>query len=416
MNRKLAEALQNSKGQIYYGMHFYPGVAQYDMPEGSFRVFINEATIRKLNPSFAGRPVFVEHVEGVDEDVDTLRNEADGWVIESFFNQADGKTWCKFILVTERAFAAVRKGFRLSNAYLPQLMDKEATWNGVDYQKQVVGGEFEHLAIVNNPRYEESVIMTPDEFKSYNEKLKADLYRLANSNDNKKKGNQMSLKLFQRKKLENAIDIENTMVELPKSKKEMSISQLVNDHDAFLNMQGYANDDHHVKLHDESEMSVGELKKAYQAKCNELDEMHNAGKDDGGEPGGGEEDDIDPERAENDALDIDQNSEREEYGDPSMENEEDSGERDENGDESLDNVEDMAGSSTRELGAKNPVHKNKVKNAAKVAADKKIANAKRKAKNLRNAHLRNNEEQYEETRLDLMEDQIARGKARYGSN
>lgn len=401
-NSAAFDRLKNSKGKIFYGMHFYPGVAQYDMPEGSFRVFINEATIRKLNPSFAGRPVFVEHVEGVDEDVDQLRNEADGWVIESFFNEADGKTWCKFILVTDRAMRAVAKGFKLSNAYIPQLMDKEATWNGVEYQKQVVGGEFEHLAIVNNPRYEESVIMSPDEFKAYNEKLKTELYRLANSKD-KKGETKMALKLFKRQKLENAVDIENTMVELPKSKKELSIAQLVNDHDAFLNMNGYANGDHMVKLHDESEMSVNDLVKSYQAKCNELDEAMNAGDEDGGEPGGDVADDIDPERAENEEISM--------GGD---------GERDENGDESFDNVEDEDDGEVREAGAKNPPKKagmknNKVKNAAERAAAKKIADAKEKAKRLKNAHLRNADDGFESARVDLAEDQVARGQARYGS-
>ncbi len=410
--------LDNSKGQIFYGMHFYPGVAQYDTDEGSFRVFVNESTIRKLNPSFAGRPVFVEHVEGVDEDVDQLRNEADGWVVESFFNEADGKTWCKFILVTERAFAAVRKGFKLSNAYLPQLVDRQATWNGVEYQKQVVGGEFEHLAIVNNPRYEESVIMTPDEFKAYNAKLKTELIRLANSKS--KKENKMGLKLFQRKKLENSIDIENTMVELPKSKKELSIAQLVNDHDAILNMNGYANEDHMVKVNDKDEMSVKELRDAYAAKCNELDEMKNAGEKDSGEPGGGEEDDIDPDRTENEDLDIDQNGDvGDRGGDVSLGNEEDeetgadkdAGKRDDNGDTSLGNVEDLGG--RRDMGARTPTdqYKKKVKNASA----KEKAEAKARARRLRNAHF-NNRDDYDETaRIDLMEDQISRGQQRYGS-
>jgi hypothetical protein len=379
-------------------MHFYPGVAQYDSEEGSYRVFVNEATIRKLNPTFAGRPVFVEHVDGVDEDVNTLRNDADGWVVESFFNEADGKTWVKFILVSDRAFAAVRKGYCLSNAYIPQLTDTEATWNGVDYQKTVTGGEFEHLAIVQNPRYEESVIMTPDEFKAYNSKLKTELIRLANSKDTK--GNKV--KFFKREKLANSIDIENTMVELPKSKKEMTLQKLVNDHDAILNMNGYANGDHMVKINDKDEMSVGDLTKAYNAKCAELEKM-NAKGDEGGEPGTGE-DDINPEVAENEALE-----------DTSADVD-----RDDNGDVSLDNVDDEGAGEEKEGGDDNPDEdetkkRNTTKNAAKVAAAKKVADAKAKAARLKNAH-KNTRDDSDYRKIDLAEDQIARGKARYGSN
>lgn len=391
--------VQNSKGQIFYGMHFYPGVAQYDTDEGSFRVFVNEATIRKLNPTFAGRPVFVEHVDEVDNDVNQLRNEADGWVVESFFNEADGKTWVKFLICSDRGLAAIRRGYRLSNAYIPLLIDTEATWNGVDYQKTVTGGEFEHLAIVKNPRYEESVIMTPDEFKAYNSKLKTELIKLANSKT-KKGENTMALKLFKRAKLENTIDIESTVVELPKSKKEISIAQLVNDHDAILNMNGYANGDHMVKVNDKDEMSVNDLVKAYQAKCNDMDEMMNAEGEEGGEPGKGT-DGIDPEVTENDALDIDQEG--------------DVGDR--GGDESLDNVEDEDDGEVREGGDKNkdmPPGKKTQNKKMSNAASIKLANARERAKRLRTAHLKNQDDG-EMARVDLGQDQVERGKQRYGS-
>ena len=112
---------KNSQGKVYYGMHFYPGVAQYDNAEGSFRVFVNEDTIRKMNPSFAGRPVFVEHVDTVEENLNELRNDADGWVIESFFNQADGKTWVKFLMVSDRGITAIEQGCVFQMPHPPNL-------------------------------------------------------------------------------------------------------------------------------------------------------------------------------------------------------------------------------------------------------------------------------------------------------
>ena len=263
--------VENSQGKIFHGMHFYPGVAEYNPPkEKAYRVFVNENTIRQMSPTFAGKPIFVEHVDDVEENVDELRKEADGWVIESFFNEADGKHWAKFIIVSQKGEEAIRRGYRLSNAYFPKKLAGGGLWNGVSYQKEVTEAEYEHLAIVNNPRYEESVIMTPNEFKAYCETQKLELKRLANSKD-KGEPKMKALNFFKKTKVENSTDLENTVVTLPKSGKDMTIAQIVNDHDAILNMQGYANGDHMVKVGEE-EMSVNDLTGKYIEMCNAMKE------------------------------------------------------------------------------------------------------------------------------------------------
>lgn len=250
---------KNSKGTIFYGMHMYPGVAEYKEHGEDFRVFLNENTIRSMGPSFAGRPVFVMHVDDVSEDVDKLRGEADGWVIESFFNEADGKHWAKFIVCSEKGEKAIRKGYRLSNCYAPKSFGNGGEWNGVSYAKEIKGGEYEHLAIVPNPRYEESVIMTPSEFKAYNEKQKIELAKLTND-----KGDS-GMKFFKRAKVENSADFENVIVVLPKSNREVSITTLVNEADAAEELKGKpqaADDAHIVKVGDE-EMTVAELRNSF---------------------------------------------------------------------------------------------------------------------------------------------------------
>lgn len=220
---------QNSVGKIYYGMHFYPGLAQYSEPNKEpFKIFLNENTLRKMDASFAGRPIFVDHVNEVESNLDQLRKESDGWVVESFFNEADGKHWVKFIVVSDRGDRAIKNGFRLSNAYIPTLNNKSGQWNGIDYQNEVIAGEYEHLAIVDNPRYAESVIMTPDEFKMYNEKLKIELNKISNSKPKEKESMLSKLKFWNKKAVENSIDIENISVTLPKSGIEFSIYQIVN--------------------------------------------------------------------------------------------------------------------------------------------------------------------------------------------
>lgn len=255
---------------VFFGLHFAPGIAEYaEDGKEPLRIFINESTAKKLDPTFQGKPIYVQHVDEVK--LSTLERDIDGVVFDSFYNKCDGKHWCRFEVHTDAAHEAIRKGWKLSNAYLIKGAQGAAgTWHGMEYQKEILDGEYEHLALVENPRYSESIILTPAEFKAYNEKKEIELRRLANSKEEKPK---MKLNIFKREKIENSLDLESTMVELPISKKEMTIAQVVNELDKVLNMHGYASDEHMVKLNDDEEMSVKDLKKNWGKMKSEMDEM-----------------------------------------------------------------------------------------------------------------------------------------------
>lgn len=291
--------MKNSKGSVYYGMHFYPGLAEYqDKDKGAYRVFLNEDTIRSMGPSFVGRPVFVSHVDDVEKDLDKLRNEADGWVIESFFNEADGKHWVKFIVCSDRGEQAIKRGFRLSNCYLPTSFSKGGIWNGISYQKEITGGEYDHLAIVPNPRYEESVIMTPEQFKKYNESKRVVLDRVTNNNDDHQEDT-MKFKFFKREKIENALDVEATCVVLTKSNREVTIAELCNEADEAAlakDKPRLCNDADFVMIDDE-QVLVSDLVKAFNAKDEPKEEVCNED-DDEDEVMENEEDDKKEEKEE----------------------------------------------------------------------------------------------------------------------
>ncbi len=374
--------VNNSKGKVYYGMHMYPGVAEYSADgKDPFRIFINEDTIRSMGPSFAGRPVYAfDHVDEVPDNVDDLRKEADGWVVESFFNEADGKHWVKFIIVSERGERAIKNGLRLSNAYIPNgNFEQGGLWNGVSYAKQVTGGEYEHLAIVKNPRYEESVIMTPDEFKAYNENLKQELRKIANSKE--KETTNMKLKFWNRKPAENTADLENLSVTLPKSGKEKTIIQLVNEADEIAAKNGMASDEMKVKV-GENEMSVKELVENYGKMCSELEDLKKAKNEDDAE---------DDESLDNDESEADADAHAAEEG---VENED---------------VEDDKDAKKKALAlAKHE--------EAEIEAAKKKSNAKKAADKKNFDKLKNANKPTQQTvRVDLSVDQIERGRSRYGS-
>jgi hypothetical protein len=250
----------------FFGLHMAEGVAEYREPgKDPYRIFVNESTIKSMDASFTGRPIYVHHVDSVD--VANIQEEADGYVVKSFYNAVDGKHWVEFLIVSDEGKEAIKmKKWKLSNAYVPKEFKGGGHWHGIEYQKEVVKGEYEHLAIVPNPRYAESIILTPEEFQFYNSEKELELKRLANSTSTKptKEKNSM-FNFFMRTKVQNSdeqkytqAEFETMSVTLPKSKKEITVGEALHNMDQQSMKGCYANTEHMVKVGNE-EMSVGDL-------------------------------------------------------------------------------------------------------------------------------------------------------------
>lgn len=166
----------------YYARHIKEGLVHYlEKGEDKLYLLTNEA-LQKMNSSFEGKPLYVLHVDDVD--LDNLREEADGYVVKSFYNEFDGAWWTEIIVVSDEGHEAVEKGWAVSNCYSPTELGAGGVYHDINYQKEVKNGRYEHLAIVNNPRYEEAVIMTPEKFKEFNELQQQQLQQLKNSKEN----------------------------------------------------------------------------------------------------------------------------------------------------------------------------------------------------------------------------------------
>jgi len=204
----------------FYGLHFAPGLAEYQYPDGSKRVYISESTAKAMNNSFEGKPLYVDHI---DEVTDKTFQEAAGYVVKSFYNEADGHHWAEFLVTTNEGKDAIKRGLQLSNAYFPTEKGQGGEWHGMDYEEEILDAEYEHLAIVGNPRYAESVIYTPEEFKKYNEDKKVELGILMNQKEKK----EMKFNIFKKEKVKNSEEHAGYVYELPKSKVEVTIEEMV---------------------------------------------------------------------------------------------------------------------------------------------------------------------------------------------
>jgi hypothetical protein len=376
--------------EVFYGLHMVEGTAEYQEPgKDPYRIYISGDTIKNMNPSFKGKPVFVGHVDVIE--MEDLQEKADGWVVRSFFNAVDGKNWVEFLAISDAAKEAIKnKGWKLSNAYIPKQFNQGGENHGVSYSREVIDGEYEHLAIVEDPRYEESIILTPEQFKQYNEDKTQELTRLANSKEKEKK---MGLKFWERKKVENTkdVDLDSLMVELPLSKSEIEVGKLVNAFDKALsekviNMHGYANGDHAVKVGDE-EMSVNQLVKKFNKMCNDEKSRLEAEEE---EKKNGQDEEATIREAEHDVGDR-------------------------GGDHLLDNDDPAEDDLEDEKDNESDGDEDDAKKKKKNQADLKAADARKKAEALKNANQRRTDNSVEMARVDLGQDKIERGRSRYGS-
>ena len=166
----------------YFARHIKEGLVHY-LENGQDTLYLvkNDA-LQKMNKSFEGKPIYVRHVDSID--MERLRETADGYVVKSFYNEFDGAWWAEIMVVSDAGHAAVKKGWAVSNCYSPTEYGDGGVYHDINYQREVRNGEYEHLAIVPNPRYEEAVIMTPDDFQKYNEGKQQEINKLKNSKEN----------------------------------------------------------------------------------------------------------------------------------------------------------------------------------------------------------------------------------------
>lgn len=217
----IAKKFQNSskEPQVYYGRHISAGVCGYLQET----ILITDDTLKKMDSTFAGKPVYVDH-QSVD--LPNLQTQADGYVSESFYLKEDGSHWLKFIAVSDKAHEAIKNGYKLSNAYKALAFGVGGTWHNVPYDREIVEGEYNHLAIVKNPRYEESLILTSEEFKKYKEEKAKQLESMINSKENLK-GEKKMWNLFKKDKTPVADDLKNSIVKLEDG-TEMELQTILN--------------------------------------------------------------------------------------------------------------------------------------------------------------------------------------------
>lgn len=145
------EDANGQEGRPFKSRFLQAGLVKYD-----FGVcLLKKETIDKFVNTFVGQPLIIDHKDNI--------READrvGTINHIWFSPEDGWFWCDGVITDEKAIKLIEDGYNVSCQYrITDYSDNTEgkLHNANPYDKEILDGVFEHLAIVANPRYEDAFI------------------------------------------------------------------------------------------------------------------------------------------------------------------------------------------------------------------------------------------------------------------
>lgn len=154
VNKIYLDENTGGKGRYFKTRFLQPGLVKY-----SFGVcLLEKETIDKFINDFVGCPVIIGHKDVTSENAKELSG---GNICHIWYDEKDGWYWGDGIIDDEEALSLIDSGYNVSCQYEITEYSNNTTnalHNGNPYDKVILNGKPEHLAIVQNPRYENAMI------------------------------------------------------------------------------------------------------------------------------------------------------------------------------------------------------------------------------------------------------------------
>lgn len=130
-----------------------PGLAGYPGQYGN--ALIKKESLDRFIHTLRNKPVIINHKDNIQDD------DIVGEVLNVWYNPDDGWYWCDGIIYDKTAINLIEnRGWSVSSSYnFTKYNDEGGSENNVPYDIEFLDGEFDHLAIVENPRYERANIV-----------------------------------------------------------------------------------------------------------------------------------------------------------------------------------------------------------------------------------------------------------------
>ena len=152
------DALEKGKGRRFTSKFIEPGIIKYSDDQGKpYVALVKKEAIDRFIGSIIGCPLIIKHH---DVNKDTVEDLRCGIISEVSYNQADGWYYCSGIVWDENAIKNIEElGWSVSCTYVITDEGGGGVYHDMKYDVEFMNGDFEHLALVENPRYEEATIV-----------------------------------------------------------------------------------------------------------------------------------------------------------------------------------------------------------------------------------------------------------------
>jgi hypothetical protein len=143
----LTDTDDSTKGKHFKSRFIQPGLAGYPGQFGN--ALIKKENLDRFVHTLRNKPVTINHRDKITEE------DKKGEVFNVWFNPEDGWYWCDGIITDKEAENLINNGWSVSCAYdFTKADNSGGTENNIPYDIEFLDGEFNHLALVDNPRYE----------------------------------------------------------------------------------------------------------------------------------------------------------------------------------------------------------------------------------------------------------------------
>lgn len=149
----------------YRAFYIEPGLADYSA-EGIGLVLVQKPALDKMSSTFVGMPVVnFAHTDKEPEDLfnlspDELDEFADGIVAATGYDDESGWFWADMMVWDDDTQTNLENGYSVSCAY--DVMNSApggGKYHNVEYEEEVLDGDYKHMAVVPNPRYEQAWVI-----------------------------------------------------------------------------------------------------------------------------------------------------------------------------------------------------------------------------------------------------------------
>jgi len=148
---------QNAKvtGNRFTSRFIEPGLISYE-DHGGDKELLTKETLDTFTATFVGKPLIIRHNGKTTE----------GTITRVWWNPDDAWYWCEGEIQGTEARQRINEGWSVSCAYgITDTNETGGEWHAMPYARQILAFEGEHLALVENPRYEGASIRLNEKTK-----------------------------------------------------------------------------------------------------------------------------------------------------------------------------------------------------------------------------------------------------------